>query len=86
MSDNIYTGVRHTVSMGITSTGESRPSAWYDLDFRSMHEDAELGLEDYLRGLFGEDVTIHHEDDVIFVDEPSLRPGAFRRFYRVSVQ
>lgn len=84
MSDNIYTGVRHTVSMGITSTGEMRPSAWYDLDFRSIHEDTERALEDYLRLLFGEDAAIHHEDDVLFVDEPSLKAGAFRRHYRVA--
>lgn len=84
MAENLYSGVRHTVSMGFTSTDEELPLEWHDLDFRSSHEDVEMALEEYLRKVFGSEVVIHHEDDRLFIDEPELPEGALRRHYRVK--
>lgn len=84
MPENLFSGIRHTVSMGLTSSDEVLPETWNDLDFRSSHEDAEMAVEDYLRRVFGEDVVIHHEDDRLFVDEPNFPPGALRRHYRIK--
>lgn len=82
MSDTIYSGVRHTVAMAITHELGESPSQWSDLDFRSPHPDVELALQEYLQKIFGEDIEIHHEGGLIFVDEPKMPAGTLRRHYR----
>lgn len=82
MPENLFSGVRHTISMGFTTMDESSPSEWNDLDIRSSHDDVEMALEDYLRKVFGPEVVINHEDDRIYVDEPTLPEGMLRRHYR----
>lgn len=83
-AETIYSGVRHTLSMAITHEVGQKPDAWQDLDIRSPHQDAELALQEYLQGLFGDDIEIHHENDVIYVDEPGQPEGALRRHYRAN--
>lgn len=83
-ADTIYSGVRHTLSMAITHEEGEKPEAWHDLDIRSPHQDAELALQEYLQDLFGEDIELHHENDVIYVDEPGQPAGALRRHYRAN--
>lgn len=84
MSETIYSGVRHTVAMAITHELGESPSQWSDLDFRSPHPDAELALQEYLQQVFGEEVAIHHENGLVFVDEPTLPEGSLRRHYRTN--
>lgn len=82
MPETIYSGVRHTVAMAITHELGERPVQWSDLDFRSPHPDAELALQEYLQRTFGDDIAIHHEEGLVYVDEPALPEGALRRYYR----
>ena len=82
MPENLFTGTRHTIFMGISNEDGALPTEWYDLDFRSSHEDVERAAEEYLRSVFGGDVVIHHEDERLYVDEPGLPAGSLRRHYR----
>lgn len=84
MSDTIYSGIRHTVAMAITHEKGESPSQWSDLDFRSPHPDVELALQEYLQKVFGEDIEIHHEGEIVYVDEPNIPEGSLRRHYRVK--
>lgn len=84
-AESIYSGIRHTVSMAITYEDGQKPDEWYDLDFRSPNQDVELALEEYLQATFGEDVEMHHEDNMIYVDEPEETAAGMRRYYRANV-
>lgn len=81
-AETIYSGIRHTVAMAITHEEGETPETWNDLDFRSPHQDVELALQEYLQGIFGEEIEIHHEDDILYVDEPGQPAGSLRRHYR----
>lgn len=83
-AETIYSGVRHTLSMAMTYEEGQKPSEWYDLDIRSPHQDVELALQEYLQGLFGEDIELHHENETVYVDEPGHPAGALRRHYRAN--
>lgn len=81
-AESIYSGILHTVAMAITYEEDQAPDEWYDVDFRSPHQDVELALQEYLQEIFGEEVEIHHEDDIIFVDDPKHPAHSLRRHYR----
>lgn len=80
--ESIYSGIRHTVAMAITYEQGQTPEEWYDVDFRSPHQDVELALQEYLQETFGEEVEINHEDDIVFVDDPKHPEHSLRRHYR----
>lgn len=82
-SETIYSGTRHTVALAFTFQADETPTEWSDLDFRSPHQDSELALQDYLQETFGDDVEIHHENGLIYVDDPDQEVGSLRRYYRL---
>lgn len=81
--ESMYQGESHTALLSITGPEDSGPQEWHAIAFRAETDDSAEALRQYIDGLFGDEVDVKQDGDMLVVDEPGFPPGEFRRYYKI---